>query len=132
MSVAMARQREPESIWAERFVPELLEPLEARWRHTQRVVERTRSFHGMLVADELDVLISAAYLHGVGYAPVIAKTGFHPLDGARFVRDAGHERLAGLVAHHSASQAEAEERGLASIPHEARGSGGCGWWCGNW
>jgi hypothetical protein len=38
-------------------------------------------------------------------------TGEEP--GARFVRDAGHERLAGLVAHQSASDAEAEERGPA-------------------
>jgi hypothetical protein len=45
--------------------------------------------------------------------PQLAKTEFHPLDGARFVRSAGHERLAGLVAYHSASQVEAEERGLA-------------------
>ena len=28
-------------------------------------------------------------------------TGFHPLDGGRFVRGNGHERLACLVAQHS-------------------------------
>lgn len=67
----------------------------------------------MLVGDELEVLLAAAYLHDVGYAPELMRAGFHPLDGARFVREAGHERLAGLVAHHSASDAQAEERGLA-------------------
>jgi hypothetical protein len=45
--------------------------------------------------DELDVLLAAGYLHDVGYAPDLAQLGFHPLDGARFVRDAGRERLAG-------------------------------------
>lgn len=53
--------------------------------------------------------MAAGYLHDVGFAPHLATAAFHPLDGARFVRDAGHERLAGLVAYHSASRAEAEE-----------------------
>lgn len=46
-------------------------------------------------------LIAAAWLHDVGYAPSLAVTGFHPLHGARYVRALGHERIAGLVAHHS-------------------------------
>jgi hypothetical protein len=82
MSVWMAKRTEPESVWAERVARELLEPLEERWRHTQRVVNRGRAFRDMLTADELDVLIDAAYLHDVGYPPKLAATGFHPLDGA--------------------------------------------------
>jgi hypothetical protein len=61
-----------------------------------------------------------------GTHPSSGRPKFHPLDGARFVREAGHERLAGLVAHHSASEAEAEERGLyealAEFPVEIRPS----------
>lgn len=118
----MARRTESELVWAERTATDLLAPLEARWRHTVRVVERAQSFRDVLDRDELEVLLAAGYLHDVGYAPELTKTGFHPLDGARFVRDAGHERLAGLVAHHSASDAEAEERGftdeLAQFPAE--------------
>jgi HD superfamily phosphodiesterase len=113
MSVPMAKQSELESVWAERAAQRLLEPLKARWQHTRHVVERARSFEHLLPESELDVLIAAAYLHDVGYAHELAATGFHPLHGARFVRDAGHERLAGLVAHHSASDAEAVERGFA-------------------
>jgi HD superfamily phosphodiesterase len=109
----MSSRTESELTWAKRTASDLLAPLEARWRHTRRVVERARLFDDVLAADELEVLLAAAYLHDVGYATQLAETEFHPLDGARFVRDAGHERLAGLVAHHSASQAEAEERGLA-------------------
>ena len=48
----------------------------------------------------------------MGYAPGLAQTGFHSIDGARFARACGHERLAGLVAHHAGARAEAEERGL--------------------
>lgn len=109
----MASQTESELAWAERIARELLAPLEARWRHTLRVVERAQSFRHVLDGDELEVLLAAAYLHDIGYAPELTKTGFHPLDGARFVHEAGHERLAGLVAHHSASDAEAGERGFA-------------------
>jgi hypothetical protein len=118
----MASRTESELTWAERAATEFLSPLEARWRHTLRVVERAQSFRDVLDRDELDVLLAAGYLHDVGYAPDLAEVGFHPLDGARFVGEAGHERLAGLVAHHSASDAEAEERGfvdeLAEFPAE--------------
>ncbi len=41
-------------------------------------------------------------------------TGFHPLDGARFLRDNqfGDERLWRLVANHTFALLEAQERGL--------------------
>ncbi|GGP96277.1 hypothetical protein GCM10010215_22590 [Streptomyces virginiae] len=57
---------------------------------------------------------AAAVLHDVGYAPRLAETGFHPLDGARFLRDehGADERLVRLVANHSCALLEAEERGL--------------------
>lgn len=112
MGVRMERQTESELAWAERTARELLGPLEGRWRHTERVVDRGRAFRDVLGKDELDVLLAAAYLHDVGYASELVESGFHALDGARFVRNAGHQRLAGLVAHHSASGAEAVEHGL--------------------
>jgi hypothetical protein len=58
------------------------------------------------------VLVAAAYVHDIGYAPSLNRLGFHPVDGARFLRRHGHERLACLVAHHSGARFEAEERGL--------------------
>jgi hypothetical protein len=61
------------------------------------------------------LLIAAAYLHDIGYAPSLVVTGFHPLDGARWVRDNGiGSRLASLVAHHSCAIYEARVRGLAA------------------
>ena len=69
---------------------------------------------GLILGKDADLLISAAILHDVGYAPCLATTGFHPLDGARFLRDehGADERLIRLVANHSFALLEAEERGL--------------------
>ena len=55
--------------------------------------------------------IVAATLHDIGYGPPV--TGFHPLDGARYLADCGFSRtVCHLVAHHSSSTYEAEERGI--------------------
>jgi hypothetical protein len=102
-----------ELVWAEQTSRRLLEPLGARWRHTVGVADRARVVGRALAQREAELLIAAACLHDIGYAPGLAQTGFHAVDGAQFVRSAGHERLAGLVAHHSGSRAEAEERDLA-------------------
>ncbi|AJC55128.1 metal dependent phosphohydrolase [Streptomyces sp. 769] len=67
-----------------------------------------------MLGEDADLLVAAATLHDVGYAPRLAGTGFHPLDGARFLRDehGADERLMRLVANHSFALLEAEERGL--------------------
>jgi hypothetical protein len=62
-----------------------------------------------------DLLEAAAALHDVGYAPHLAITGFHPLDGARYLQRLGaDERLCALVAHHTCAYREAELRGLTA------------------
>jgi putative nucleotidyltransferase with HDIG domain len=68
-----------------------------------------------VVGDDGEVLICAAWLHDIGYAPDLARTGFHSLDGARYLRDVEHadQRLCRLVAHHSCAVIEAGNRGLA-------------------
>jgi hypothetical protein len=120
MAERMASRTASELAWAEKTATELLSPLAARWRHTLRVVGRAQSFREVLNRDELAVLLAAGYLHDVGYAPDLAEVGFHPLDGACFVRGAGHERLAGLVAHrHRLLDGEQEtknERSSGSVP----------------
>jgi hypothetical protein len=68
-------------------------------------------------------LEAAAYLHDVGYAPALRRTGFHPLDGAWFVADQfGDARLASLVAHHSEARFQARltgcDQSLAAFPRE--------------
>ncbi|WP_441250922.1 HD domain-containing protein [Kitasatospora sp. McL0602] len=99
--------------WRELAEAELAEQLPRRWAHSRGVVERASQLTGLL-GDEADLLLSAAVLHDIGYAPRLATTGFHPLDGARFLRDvhAADDRVVRLVANHSFALLEAEERGL--------------------
>jgi hypothetical protein len=91
----------------------LLAPLGDRWLHVQGVVETAQWVGEVLDEEDRSYLIAAAYLHDIGYAPSLIDTGFHPLDGARYIRSFGHERLACLVAHHSEARFEAQLRGLA-------------------
>jgi hypothetical protein len=36
-----------------------------------------------------EVLVAAAWVHDIGYAPELLATGFHPLDGARYLTGLG-------------------------------------------
>ena len=92
----------------------LEEPLPRRWAHVQGVADTARILAPIL-GKNADLLTAAAILHDIGYAPRLATTGFHPLDGARYLRDVEHAQpmLCRLVAHHSCAIIEAGERGLA-------------------
>jgi len=103
--------------WAGHLAQALLqEPLPRRWAHVQGVAARARGLAPVLGGDA-DLMEAAAWLHDIGYEPGLAATGFHPLDGARYLRDAQHAGplLCRLVAHHSCALIEAGERGLAGI-----------------
>jgi hypothetical protein len=103
--------------WAQQIARALLqEPLPRRWAHVQGVANRARSLAPVLGADA-DLLEAAAWVHDIGYAPGLATTGLHQLDGARYLRDAKHADaiLCRLVAHHSCAIIEASERGLAYV-----------------
>jgi putative nucleotidyltransferase with HDIG domain len=104
------------SAWAKHTARRhLAAPLPRRWAHTKGVAARARSLAPIL-GEDADLLEAAAWLHDVGYAPDLARTGFHPLDGARYLRDMerADKVLCQLVAHHSCAIIEAEERGLAA------------------
>lgn len=91
----------------------LLSSLPQRWRHTQGVAERAAHVAPALHRDDRDLLVAAAWLHDIGYSPKILDTGFHPLDGARYLQRRGFPRqLVCLVAHHSGAAYDAEERQL--------------------
>jgi putative nucleotidyltransferase with HDIG domain len=94
----------------------LQEPLPRRWAHVQGVAARARSLAPVLGTDA-DLLEAAAWLHDIGYAPDLADTSLHALDGARYLRDTQHAdtMLCRLVAHHTCAIIDAEERGLADI-----------------
>ena len=101
--------------WAQQHARALLqEPLPRRWAHVQGVAARARGLAPVLGPDT-DLLEAAAWVHDVGYAPDLAVTGLHQLDGARYLRDSQHAStmLCRLVAHHSCAIVEAGERGLA-------------------
>lgn len=87
-----------------------------RWAHSKGVERRATAFVTW-PASRSNLLVAAAVLHDVGYAPELAATGFHPLDGARFLRDVHglDEQLVRLVANHSFALLEAEERGLREV-----------------
>lgn len=86
--------------------------LPSRLAHVRAVGGLARSVSHLAPEVERPVLVAAAYLHDIGYAPGIASTGFHPLDGARWLLDHGEMRLANLVAHHTGALHEARNRGL--------------------
>jgi hypothetical protein len=61
---------------------ELLSPLGDRWVHVQGVVRQAHRVAAILPSEDREVLVAAAYVHDVGYAPSVARTGLHALDGA--------------------------------------------------
>jgi hypothetical protein len=102
--------------WAAPNAERLLSPLGNRWQHVQQVAQQARRVAKAVPLTDRDLLVAAAYLHDVGYAPALAVTGFHPLDGARWVRDHGPGgRLASLIAHHSCAIHEARVRGFHDV-----------------
>jgi HD domain len=100
--------------WAEDQATSLISALGNRWLHTKGVVERARHVGKVFNDADRSLLIEAAYLHDIGYAPSLNKTNFHPLDGATYLQSQGQTRLASLVAYHSGAQFEARLRDLAN------------------
>lgn len=83
--------------------------------HVQGVGRRANSATATFSARDGPLLVNAAILHDIGYAAELTQTGFHPLDGALFLRASeAPDRLCALVAHHSCAYREAELRGLSA------------------
>jgi putative nucleotidyltransferase with HDIG domain len=92
----------------------LAESIPRRWTHSQGVGRKAESV-AHLVGGDANALVSAAWLHDVGYAPDLVVTGMHQLDGARYLRDVAgaDEIVCRLVAHHSCAFIEGRNRGLS-------------------
>lgn len=88
--------------------------LPRRFRHTVAVAERAQQLSTRLLPPQrAEAVVASAWLHDIGYATELVDTGFHPIDGARFLtKDEALESLVGLVAHHTGAVFEARERGL--------------------
>lgn len=88
--------------------------LESRWLHTAAVARRAEEVFDTVPEEDRDVLVSAAWLHDIGYGELARDTGFHPLDGARLLdRRRWPARISALVANHSGACLVARARGLA-------------------
>ena len=103
----------PLTLWAFDLAREkLAEALPRRWAHVQGVARQARTLQ-VLARPDAELLEAAAILHDVGYAPDLARIGFHPLDGAIYLaRISAPPRLVNLIAHHSFAWHEAHLRGL--------------------
>lgn len=105
------------TVWAARTAHHYLaDPLPKRWSHVRGAGRQAdRVGRELLPADERELLVAAALLHDIGYAKPLVRSGFHPLDGAWFLTEAGvPPRVCALVAHHSAAAATARLRGLSA------------------
>lgn len=85
---------------------------ERRRVHSRSVGRKAMALSGLLAPNLRTDLVAASVLHDIGYAH--PATGFHSVDGARFLAKQGFsDVVCHLVANHSASSLEAEERGLS-------------------
>jgi putative nucleotidyltransferase with HDIG domain len=73
-----------------------------RLAHSQAAARRAESLTLAVDPEDAPLLIAAAWLHDIGYAPGLRDTGFHPIDGARHLQSIGWPHaICNLVAHHS-------------------------------
>ena len=100
--------------WAETASRGLLREQARRWRHVCGVAAQARRIAAILDEWDRPYLEAAAYLHDVGYSEALRRCGAHQLDGARFLRESGEERLARLVAHHSEARHLLQLTGLGT------------------
>ena len=98
---------------ARMLAEQLLADLPDRLQHSRCVALRAAELSAVAAHQE-HLLIAAAWLHDIGYAPPLRDTGFHPLDGANYLTGHGiTTAVADLVAHHSGARFVAEVRGLS-------------------
>lgn len=103
--------------WARDLAEDLLaNSLPRRWAHSQGVGHLAELLADIL-GDDAELLAAAAWLHDIGYAPGLIKTGMHQLDGALYLRDTEHAdpRICSLVAHHTCAWIEARNRGMHAL-----------------
>ena len=103
---------------AQTMAQTLLADDQDRLRHVRGAGLVASMAAGALRLDQPELVVAAAWLHDIGYAPAIARTGFHPLDGALFLAHEGWpEEVVFLVAHHSHAAVVAPYYGVE--PHMA-------------
>lgn len=92
----------------------LLSSLPDRLAHVRAVAKEAKKLKPHFDSYAGHSLVAAAWLHDIGYSPIVKVTGFHPADGAAYAREAGFDELVvSMIAYHSGAAAEARERGIA-------------------
>jgi hypothetical protein len=122
--------------WAAGLARRYLAPtIPQRWEHVQGTGRQAERIGPLLLSQaEQEMLIAAALLHDIGYSRALARSGFHPLDGAVFLTKSGAPaQLCNLVANHSAAAVTARLRGfadeLAVFPDEPSTLRDALWYC---
>jgi putative nucleotidyltransferase with HDIG domain len=105
-----------------------------RWAHSQGVGHKAERLALAVEPVDRPALIAAAWLHDIGYADVVRRSGLHQLDGARYLSALGvPARVCGLVAHHSGAASVAALMGLgpqlAEFPDERGPVRDALWYC---
>ncbi len=108
------RSAEPEESEAATLATRLLQGLGTRLNHSATVAAQVHRVARLVDPEWRSAVKDAAWLHDVGYSKKLAVTHFHPLDGARWLRD--HDwplETCRLVAWHTEPLEEARRYGLA-------------------
>ncbi len=97
---------------AEALARQLLEDDPRRLAHVAGAAQAAAYVAAVLPEVPAETVVVAAWLHDIGHAPGLARTGFHPVDGAVFLAQGPWtEQVVRLVAHHSHSAVAAEHHG---------------------
>lgn len=97
---------------AAKIAHELVGELHPRWEHLQALGRQAEAIAA--TTDFPERVVVAAWLHDIGYSPALQDTGFHPLDGARYLAERGMDApVVNLVAWHTGAGYEAAARGLS-------------------
>jgi putative nucleotidyltransferase with HDIG domain len=106
---------ESEASDAAQLADRLLGHVGTRLAHSARVADQAERAAHLLEEPWRSAIMQAAWLHDIGYSEQVARTGFHPLDGARWLRDRGWpSEVCRLVAWHTEAGIEAGIRSLDS------------------
>ena len=109
------REVEPHGSAAAALATRLLASLDTRLAHSATVAAQMERVAGLVEPQWRSGAVDAAWLHDVGYHPDLALSGFHPLDGARWLRDHNWpDQTCRLVAWHTHALEEARFYGLAN------------------
>ena len=104
---------------AEEFIIRKFEKTPNKLKHILTVAElarqSARDINELAISPAIDELVAycAGLLHDIGCLEELGKTGFHPLDGYRYLLAAGFPSLAEVALNHSTSR---EEAALLNLP----------------